>query len=126
MSDAPLGVYPLSTAQSLAIPYDVAAPISLVKAYAAGGVPTAITLPASNNLCSVYFEKDVIIFTGIPGAVTDNVVTPAAYYCKGGVIAELYLPKDINIQGVVTDSAGYINILVPWVQMNNTTAYGVS
>jgi len=126
MSNVPSGVYPLSTAQSLAIPYDVASPISSIKAQATNGANTPITLPAEKNLCSVYFEEDVLIFTGTPTAPTNNVVTPGSYYCKGGVIAELYLPKNLNIRGVAADSPGYINILTPWVQMNNTAAYGVS
>lgn len=126
MSNVPSGVYPLSTAQSLAIPYDVAAPRSMVRAAALSSSDSAIILPEDSNLCSVYFTADTLLFIGTPIAVTTNVVTPGCYFCKAGVTAELLLPKNITIRGVSEDSQGYINILVPWVQMNNTAQYGVS
>lgn len=126
MPAIPKDVYPLSTARSEAIPYEVGSPLAMFHVNAIMGASTPLALPADANLCSVYFKDDTYIFTGAPvDPVYFNMLAEGAYFCKGGMIAELYLPKDIWVRGT-KDTTGYINILTPWVQMNNTSKYGVS
>ena len=127
MSSTPANIYPLSTAGEIAIPLDVARPICMVKAKAFSGASTLITLPAEGNLCSICFESDVIVTLGaVDIAYGENAYSAGVFYCKAGVIMDIYLPAQIRIRGNGADSLGYINVLETWVQMNNTGSYGVS
>lgn len=127
MSSIPANIYPLSTAGEIAIPLDVARPVGSMRVSAVSTIPISTTLPADLNLCSVCFEEDAYLYTEFPApTITNNVVAAGVFYCKAGVIADLYLPKDIAFKGVSKDTLGFINVLETWVQMNNTGAYGVS
>jgi hypothetical protein len=126
MSEVPANIYPLSTAGEIAIPLDVARPVGMIRASPTHTSASSATLPGELNLCSVYFSEDTYLFTA--GVVTPaaNTLAAGVFYCKGGMISDLYLPKNIAYKGVSKDSLGYINILETWVQMNNTGTYGVS
>ena len=127
MSSIPANIYPLSTAGEIAIPLDVARPVGSMRVNALASGATSASLPDDLNLCSVCFEEDAYLYTELPApAVSNNVVAAGVFYCKAGVIADLYLPKDIAFKGVSKDTLGFINVLETWVQMNNTGAYGVS
>lgn len=127
MSSTPANIYPLSTAGEIAIPLDVARPVGMIRASAVTTIPVSATLPADLNLCSIYFEEDTFIYTVFPvPTITLHMMANGVFFCKGGIIADLYLPKDIAYKGVSKDSTGFINVLETWVQMNNTGTYGVS
>lgn len=127
MTGIPANIYPLSTAGEIAIPLDVARPVGMIRAQAFSTAAVSVVLPADLNLCSVFFEEDTYLYTTFPIApVTPGLFVSGMCFCKGGIISNMYLPKDIAYKGVAKDNLGYINILETWVQMNNTGTYGVS
>lgn len=127
MSNIPANIYPLSTAGEIAIPFDVARPIGVVKATAVTTIAVTVNLPGELNVCSVYFEKDTYLHTVIPApTITPNLFVNGPILCKGGMIVDLYLPQQVGYQAVSEDTTGFINVLETWVQMNNTGTYGVS
>lgn len=127
MSGVPANIYPLSTAGEIAIPLDVARPVGMIRAAAVTTIPVSTVLPADLNLCSVFFEEDTFLYTVFPvPTITTHAFANGVFFCKGGIISDLYLPKDIAYKGVSKDSNGFINVLETWVQMNNTGTYGVS
>ena len=127
MSGVPANIYPLSTAGEIAIPLDVARPVGMVQATAVTGISVSTVLPGELNLCSVYFPKDTYLYTVLPPpAFSTNLVIEGMFFCKGGMISNLYLPQNVGYKAVSEDNTGFINVLETWVQMNNTGTYGVS
>lgn len=126
MSSVPVNVYPLATADGLAIPLDVALPKGSVQLDIAASATANIVLPEDTNVCTIYVDQAAELWIIAPTALVDNTYSAGCMLLLGQIAYDLVLPKNISIKALTRPVLGAINVLETWVQMQNTGNYEVS
>lgn len=122
----PPDIYPLSTAQGIAIPLDTARPKGNVHVNLAKDATLALTLPDELNIITCYFDQDIDLFIVAPTAIVENVYKPGLMSLVGGIAYDLAVPKNIWLVAHHRATIGQVNVLERWIQLQNTGNYEVS